>query len=203
MSKRRQNIMILVGLLVLAFIGGFAYWMWVKSIALPILGEIEEYQSTTVSGESFAMEKGKIKLISVAESGCPANCEEKLKLLEDLQQELIDEKAFISRVFIVTVLENENDAAIFQERLKTYNVDEKGWKIVTLKKNVLTNLLERIEQSKKEDEGWLTLVDANGRIRQHYNIENRDEKEQLIKDVKHMIRIQQQSIEERRENRHS
>lgn len=202
MSKRRQNTIILVILLTLAFIGGFAYWMWIKSIALPILGEIEEYQSTTVSGESFKLEKGKIKLVSVAESGCPADCEEKMKLLEDVQQNLIDEKVFVSRVFLVTVLEDENDAAIFKKHLKTYNVDEKGWKIVSLQKNVRMNLLERIEQSKK-DEGWLTLVDSNGRIRQHYNIENKDEKEQLIKDVKQMISIQQQSIEERRENRNS
>lgn len=192
--------MILIGLLVLAIIGGLAYWLWVKSIALPILGEIEEYESTTVRDETFAIENGRIKLISVAESGCPSDCEEKLKLLEEVQQELIDEKAFVTRVFLITILEEENDKELFKQHLKTYSVDEKGWKIVSLPANEQKSLLERIEQS-KEDGGWLTLVDANGRIRQHYNVENKDEKEQLIKDVKQMIRIQQQSIEERRESR--
>src|SRR5690606_16429314 len=182
MGKRRQNIMILIGLLVLAFIGGFAYWLWVKSIALPILGEIEEYKSTTVSDESFTIEKGKIRLISVAESGCPSVCEQKLKLLKELQQDLIDEKAFVSRVYMITIMEDENDQELFKKHVKTYDVDEKGWKFVSLQADDQKNLLERIEQS-KENDGWLTLVDANGRIRQHYNIENKDEKKQLIKDV--------------------
>lgn len=199
MSKRRQNFMILVSLLVLAFIGGLAYWLWVKSIALPILGEIDEYESVTVSDESFKIERGKIKLISVAESGCPSDCENKFKLLESLQQDLIDEKAFETRVYILTIAENEADRSLFQDHLKTYNVDESGWKMITLNNNDQKNLLAQIEKSKEENEGWLTLIDANQRIRQHYNIENKSEKEQLIKDVKQLIRIQQQSIEERRQ----
>lgn len=197
MNKRRQNIFILVGLFVLGFIGGLAYWLWVKSIALPVLGEINEYEAQTVSDEPYKIENGKIRLIAIAESGCSSNCQNMFQRLELLQQDLIDEKAFVSRAIILTIVEDEADKSLFKSYLQSYNVNEDGWKIVVLPPAQRTNLLNSIQTS-KEDERWLTLVDANGRIRQHYNIEHENEKKQLLKDVSQLIRIQQQSIEERR-----
>ncbi|MFA8438817.1 hypothetical protein [Pueribacillus sp. YX66] len=197
MNKKRQNITILIVLLVLSSIGGLAYWLWVKSIALPMLGEIDKYEAETVSDESYTIEDGKIKLITIAESGCPSDCQDMFARLDPLQQDLIDEKAFVARAVMLTIVEDEADKPMFKSYLEKYNVDENGWKILILPEQQRTEIINSIKKS-KEDERKLTLVDANGKIRQHYNIEVEEEKEQLLKDVSQLIRIQQQSIEERR-----
>ena len=197
MNKKKQNVWILVILLVLSSLGGLIYWLWVKSIALPIFGEIEDYETRTITNEEYKIEDGKIKLFTIAESGCPDSCQKMFSRLDPLQQDLIDEKAFVARAMMITIVENEEDKALFESYLDEYNVDENGWKIVLLENDDREELINTIQNS-KEDERELTLVDANGRIRQHYNLENAEEKEQLLKDVSQLIRIQQQSIEERR-----
>ncbi len=199
MNKRKQNIMILIALLILSSLGGFIYWLWVKSIALPILGEIEDYEAETVSGEPYTIEDGKIKLITIAEKGCPESCQNMFARLEPLQQDLIDKKAFVARAVIITIVEDEEDKSRFESYLKEYSVDENGWKIVILNQEDREAFIEDIQNS-KEDERELTLVDAKGKIRQHYHLESEEEKEQLLKDVTQLIRIQQQSIEERRQS---
>lgn len=197
MNKKRQNLIILVVLLVLSSIGGLIYWLWVKSIALPMLGEIDVYEAETVSDEPYTIEDGKIMLVTIAESGCPSDCQDMFSRLDPLQQDLIDEKAFVARAVMLTIVEDEADKAMLEKYIEKYNVDENGWKIIILPQEQRTALIDSIEKS-KEDERELTLVDANGKIRQHYNIEVEEEKEQLLKDVSQLIRIQQQSIEERR-----
>ncbi len=197
MNKRKQNITILVVLLILTSIAGVAYWLWVKSIALPIIGNIEDYEAETISGEEFKIEDGKIKLFTVVESGCPPECEDMFAELEQLQQDLIDEKAFVARAHVLTIVENESDINTLKEYPEKYNMDENGWNILLLPQDDRQRLLESITET-KENSRALTLVDATGKVRQHYNIEVQDEKEQLLKDVAQLIRIQQQSIEERR-----
>lgn len=198
MNKRRQNLIILIVLLILSSIGGLVYWLWVKSIALPVLGEVaDEYEGETVTGEPYTIEDGKIMLITFAESGCPSGCQDMFARLDPFQQDLIDENAFVARAVMLTIVEDEADQPTLEKYIEEYNVDENGWKILMLPKDERTKFINTIQQT-KEDEREITLVDATGKIRQHYNIEVEEEKEQLLKDISQLIRIQQQSIEERR-----
>lgn len=196
-KKRRQNVTIMVVLLVLASIGGLMYWLWVKTIALPVVGMIEDYEAETITGEPYTIEDGKIKLITFVESGCPSECQEMFERLEPMQQDLIDEKAFVARAMMLTIVEDEADKETLLHYLEKYNVDENGWKILILPENERETLIDSIKKT-KEDDRELTLVDATGKIRQHYDLKATEEKEQLLKDVSQLIRIQQQSIEERR-----
>lgn len=198
MNKRKKNVTMAVILMIIASIGGLAYWLWVKSIALPMIGELNSYEAETVDGEKFMIQDGTVKLVSIAEENCTGECEEMYGALEEMQERLIKDKNFGTKVDMLSIAENpQMDKKIIEHYKDTYHVNEKGWKFLFVPNEKLELFKNQIN-NKKEAEPSVTLVDAKGNIRQHYQLKDEEEKEQLRKDINQLIRIHQQSIEERR-----
>lgn len=198
MNKRKKNVTMAVILMIIASIGGLAYWLWVKSIALPMIGELNSYEAETVDGEKFMIQDGTVKLVSIAEENCSDECEEMYGALEELQERLKKDKNFGTKVDMLSIAENpQMDKKIIEHYKDTYHVDVKGWKFLFVPNEKLELFKNQIND-KKEAEPSVTLIDAKGNIRQHYQLKDEEEIEQLRKDINQLIRIHQQSIEERR-----
>lgn len=195
MNVRKKNITLLLFILIVTSIIGFIYWMWVKSIALPMIGEMDPFEVETITEEKYEIGDGKIKIVFFADNECDQMCQEVYENLYDTQERLIEYGSFGSVVeMLVVVNESHANRTKLAEDAEKYSMNEDGWNHVLFSPSDHNQVLNQFPNA-TEQGSTVYLVDAKRKIRQTYDMSGEGEQEQIVKDITQLIRLQHQSID--------
>ena len=196
MNQTKKNIILLMILLLIGLIAGITYWVWVKSIALPIKGELPPMELESVSGEKVRLGDGKIRLISFVEGSCAENCHHQFEQLKRIQERLKEYGSFGDAVEMMSVAQQSSSAVVLLEQLRErYGMDPKGWYMLAATDSELETIVGQLKDG-SDTEGAVYLIDATGRIRQSYDLNKGTFIEEVLDDITQLIRLQQQSLDQ-------
>jgi protein SCO1 len=199
-TKQKSNILILLILVGVVFFSALGYWLWVRSTALPVLGEIESFTLETVEGKSYQPKNDKLKLVMFYEEGCKEGCQNTLTVMENLQNNF-NEAGILGRdVELLSLILSTEEKHLQQIKayMSNHNIGSNDWKFLTGSSEELAKVKKQISvaSNKKIDDDTyvpeIYLVDKKGRIRGNY--ETADLKtsniELITEEVKNLVRVQ-------------
>lgn len=192
----RKNIKILIVLIVIAIIAGISYWLWVKSIALPIQGELAEFEMDTITGKTYHSEESTIKIMSFIGNDCDESCENMLDQLHNLQEKLIEYGSFGKTVKILSFVDANTSHQSLEQYSDRYKINEDGWHILTGSNEDIQSIKSQLVEQSEGSDGMVYLVDVNHAIRQGYRLTKDDNIAQLLDDITQLIRLHRQYLEE-------
>ncbi|RBW69981.1 SCO family protein [Bacillus taeanensis] len=199
-TKQKSNILVLILLVGVVFFSALGYWLWVRSTALPVLGEIESFTLETVEGQDYQPKNDKLKLVMFYDSDCNENCQNTLTVMEQLQNNFSELELLGRDVELLSLLMNTEEKHLQQVKkyVSNHNIDSNGWKFLTGSSEELEKVKKQISAASDEKVGQDTyiskiyLIDKKGRIRGDYETggtETNDVKT-ITKEVKNLVRVQ-------------
>lgn len=169
---------VFVGILLLVI--GFTafYFLWPKSIDLPKIGTVKEWNLTEVSGEDISIQE-KPKLITFFFTNCPDICPTTMWDLKDLQQ-LMKEKGISEDEYIILAVtldpEYDTNERIIQYK-DLFEITSSNWLFFRGSEEETKTFTQYFNFFfEKNQEGFVThstsmyVVDSNDRIRAHHDM---------------------------------
>ncbi|TCP58003.1 protein SCO1/2 [Tumebacillus sp. BK434] len=181
-AQKRNNLFWngLIGLMILAFIVGVAYWFWSGYTKLPVLNRAPNFTLQNLAGENvnFTDYNGKVRLVEFIYTNCPDICPVTTAKMVNLQKDLQEKGIWADKVqFVSVTFDPEYDTAeVLQKHADAMGIDQSGW---TLLRGTVEETQKVVESYgnfvEKQSDGTfihatrsLYLVDAKNNVRKVY-----------------------------------
>ncbi|WP_025783610.1 SCO family protein [Sporosarcina sp. D27] len=180
------------------FIGFFVlYLLWPRTIEMPYIGSVKEWQLTEVSGNEAAFQD-KPKLVTFIYTQCPDVCPTTMLDLIDLKQ-IMDERGISQeRYYIIAVtVDPEYDTnEVLEQYKEMFGINDKNWLFFrgTDEQTYQFSRYFNFFYEKNED-GFLThttsmyIVDSNNQIRAHHDMATVDKQVAIEEIADHLQQL--------------
>ncbi|MFD2169934.1 SCO family protein [Tumebacillus lipolyticus] len=196
-SKRRNNLLVngFIVLLIVAFIGGIAYWFWSGYTKLPILNRAPNFTLQNIDNQdvSFTDYNGKVRLVEFFFTNCPDICPITTAKMVNLQKELKAKGFFGDKVqFVSVTFDPDRDTPdVLKAHAEAMGIDQSGWTLLRGKEADTHKVVESYGAFVEEQADGtfihatrsLYLVDAKNNVRKVYYMGDEMPTEDVLKDI--------------------
>ncbi|WP_339224140.1 SCO family protein [Paenibacillus sp. FSL W7-1332] len=200
-ASKRSYIILAIIIIIIAI----GYWLFASFYkpALPVKMNSPAFSLSDLHGETVteAQFDGKIRLTSFIFTRCPDICPATTANMVALQSELQKQGQFGNEVeFVSITFDPENDTPeVLQQYAERMGIDQSGWTLLRGDENKVKDLASQYNLSiVRLDDGLfahsitsLLLIDGKQRVRQIYRMGEDMENEQIITDIKTLLKEQQ------------
>lgn len=205
-KSKRIGFYSVVGVLILAAVGGIVYMLRAGGGSLPVAGQAPNFTAQDISDEqpvSMQSLNGKIVLITWYYTHCTDQCPLTMYRFEQIQHQLEKQNLFGKKVVLIAMtLDPARDTPpVIKEYAAHFNANTSGWYFLRATPAQTTAILsqwgisvkpstnkEFIEHISKTD-----LIDQNGNIRAQYNTANLNPN-QVVADIHNLVSRMQWSL---------
>lgn len=200
-SKRPYIILALM--IIIVAIGYWLFATFLRPTALPVKMDSPAFTLSDIHGEAVteAQFDGKIRLTSFIFTRCPDICPATTANMVALQTELQKQEQFGDEVeFVSITFDPEHDTPeVLQQYAERMGIDQSGWTLLRGEEDKVKDLASQYNLSiVRLDDGLfahsitsLLLIDGKQRVRQIYRMGEDMENEQIMTDIKTLLKEQQ------------
>ncbi|WP_194542714.1 SCO family protein [Paenibacillus sp. FSL W7-1279] len=200
-ASKRSYIILAIIIIIIAI----GYWLFASFYkpALPVKMNSPAFSLSDLHGETVteAQFDGKIRLTSFIFTRCPDICPATTANMVALQSELQKQGQFGNEVELVSItFDPKNDTPeVLQQYAERMGIDQRGWTLLRGDENKVKDLASQYNLSiVRLDDGLfahsitsLLLIDGKQRVRQIYRMGEDMENEQILTDIKILLKEQQ------------
>ncbi|CAM4443936.1 protein SCO1/2 [Paenibacillus endophyticus] len=198
--KKANPFLITVIILVLSFLTYLFVTSQNSADRLPIVKAAPDFTLEQLDGSDFELKdnQGKVMLIEFMFTSCPDICPATTYNMVLLQDELIKQDSFGSKVQLVAITfdPNTDTPEVFQSYAKRMGIDQSGWRLLrgdeayTIEKAKEYGIgIQKLDNNQYvHTVTSLMLVDANQQIRKIYRMGEEMDNTLILKDINRLLK---------------
>jgi protein SCO1 len=197
---RKRGVWIIIALLLMAMIGGIAYWFWWGATRLDFVSRAPDFTLQDLNNQpvQFHKEQGKVRVVEFFYANCPDICPLTTSNLVQIQDKLKKEGVFGKDVeFYAISFDPEHDKLdVLKKYAERMKIDPSGWKVLHGTEEQVTKVASDFGLFlEKQADGTfvhstraLYLVDANNNIRKVFDMGVEMPTDEVEKDIRNLMR---------------